>query len=87
MARPTHNGNHALQSRPAIQADIAYSGPKVADGAREQRVPDDGLNGYDEAAAETLVSRGRAETLAERESQSDGVVGRERGKAIRGLLI
>ena len=68
MTRPTHDSNHAIQSRPAVQADIAYSGTEVTDGAREQRMPDDGLNGYDEAAAETLVSRGRAEALAKRES-------------------
>jgi len=64
MTRPTYDGNHAIQNRPAVQADIAHSGPKITDGAREQRMSDDGLNGDDEAAAESLVSRGRAKPLA-----------------------
>ena len=69
VPRPADHLDEPVRDRPAVEADVANAGgvAEVADGAGEEGVPGDGLDGDDEAFA-LGVSVGGAEALADGES-------------------
>ena len=69
VPRPAHHLDEPVRDRPAVEADVADAGgvAEVADGAGEEGVSGDGLDGDDEAFA-LGVSVGGAEALADGES-------------------
>ncbi len=69
MAGPLYNIDHALETGPAIEADVcaARRVSLVAHGAREEGVSCDGLYTYDKSAT-CLMALCDTEALAQREA-------------------